>query len=113
MNYDWQLLKILFYLVFVIILIIVVAKIMRNTLNNHKQGKYVTVIEQLYLGQKNFISLVKVKDKIFLLGVGTDRIQKLAEWPEDEFADLSIEQQTDYSKKFSEILKKHWRGSDD
>jgi len=109
MNYDWQLLKMLFYFILIIIMIVIFAKVMRKFLVSRGNGQYINIVESLYINQKNSLSLVKIKDKIFLLGVGSDQIQKLAEWNEEEFGEIEVEDIENYSGKFKDILKKNWR----
>jgi len=109
MNYDWQLFKMLFYFILIIIIIIVLARIMKKTLMTRKNGDYITLIDQFYLNQKCCLNLVKIKDKIFLIGTSSEQTQKLAEWSEEEFGEIEINKNENYRKKFKEVLKENWR----
>lgn len=109
MNYSWELVKIFIYLGIIIGIIVLTAKVFKKGYFQHNQGKYLKVIEQIYLGQKNILSLVKVKDKIILFSVAPDRIEKIKEWPEEEFDNLFPEESVDFKSQLKKYIKGSWR----
>ena len=113
MNYDLQLLKTLIYFIFIIIMILAAAKIFQKYFRQQKQGKYVDIIEQMYLGQKQYLSLIKVNDKIFLLSVGSDQVEKIGEWPADEFENINHNDSQSFKDKLEGIINKSWRDTDE
>ena len=113
MNYSWELIKIFLYLALIIGIIILVARIFKKGYFHHNKGKHMQIIEQIYLGQKNLLSLVKIKDKVILFSVGSEDIKKITEWPEEEFADIEIKETPDFKKQLKKYLNGSWRDHND
>ena len=112
MNYSWELIKIFIYLALIIGVIILVARIFKKGYFYQNNGKHMQVIEQVYLGQKNLLSLVKVQDKVILFSVGSDEIKKITEWPKEEFSDLEIKETPDFKDHLKKYLNGNWRDYD-
>ena len=113
MNYNWELVKVFIYLALIIGIIILVAKFIKKGYSYQNNGKYLKLIEQLYLGQKKYLSLVKVKNKIFLLSVGEDKIEKIEDWSEAEFGNLDLKSNSEFQGKLKQLLKGNWRDRND
>ncbi|MCL2096605.1 MAG: flagellar biosynthetic protein FliO [Oscillospiraceae bacterium] len=89
---------VMFYYLFVVFLIIGVLIFMRKYLlkkvagaaANVKSGKYMKILDRLVIAQDRQIILIEIVPggKIMLLGVGSQRIETLAEFPKEEFKDI-------------------------
>ncbi|MFW6007222.1 MAG: flagellar biosynthetic protein FliO [Bacillota bacterium] len=113
MNYSWELVKIFIYLLFIIGIIILAARLFKKGYYHHNQGKYMKIIEQIYLGQKGFLSLVKIKDEVFLFSVTGDKIKQINKWPADKFDDLSQNQSDNFKTQLKQYIKGNWRDKDE
>ena len=111
MNYGWEVSKIIFYLIIVITIIYILAHYLKKLYLRPNSGENMEVLEQLYLDSKKSLKLVKINNKIMLLGVSENNIELLAEWPE---ADFVINRKTDeanenFANKFKKVLAKYRR----
>ncbi len=109
MSYGWEIARIIFYLLLIIGLIYLLNYFLRKGIFQQKTGQHMQIIEQLYIAPKKSLSLVLVNDRIFLLGVSDESINKLNEWSREEFR--VIEKTTD--KNFKDYLLKMLGGKDD
>ncbi len=78
---------------------------LRNKSNvNYFGNKKIEIIERKYLSNFSSLSLVKVNNKVLLLGITKEKINVLTEFSEDEFEfDNNVEVN---NIKFSEIFNK-------
>jgi flagellar biogenesis protein FliO len=49
-----------------------------------KTGGYVKKLETVHMGNRKFLSVVEVKGRILVIGVGQENMSLLAEWPKAE-----------------------------
>ncbi|MFW5984683.1 MAG: FliO/MopB family protein [Halanaerobiaceae bacterium] len=109
MDFAKVFLMILFYILVIAVILYFAGKILRGKFFGQQSGKHVGLIEQLYLGPKRNLSLIKVKNKVILLGVTANNISKLKEWDEQDFGELVLKEDLD----FKSILNKFRRDEDD
>lgn len=113
MNYSWELIKIFLYLAVITGIILVVARILKRGYYQHNQGKYMEIVEQIYLGHKKQLSLVKIKNKIVLFSVTGENIEKISEWPITEFEDLELNKTENFKNQLKKYIKGNWRDSNE
>ncbi len=53
-----------------------------------QMGRYISIIDRMMLGQESSVALVKVSDRVFLLGITGDNVNLLMELKEDEITEL-------------------------
>lgn len=105
MNYSWEIIKIIFYLILVLGIIYLLANFLKKKVFQPTGGQYMETIEQLYLGPNKSLKLVKVRENILLLGVTDEKIELLKEWPKSEFPlDLKANN-NDHRPDFAHYLK--------
>lgn len=72
------------------------------------KSKYMNVVDRLMLGQNNFITIVEINDKYYLVGISEKDISILKEL--DDFHPLSDDSES--ISMFSNILNKYKKISD-
>ncbi len=85
MNYGWEIVKIIFYLLLVLGLIYLVIYFLRKTLTKTGKGRYIKVIEQIYLSPKQSLVLIMINDVVLLLSNSNEQIRVLNRWEQAEF----------------------------
>lgn len=53
-------------------------------------SRYLSVVDRMFLGQESSVALVRVSDRIFLVGITNDNINLLTEVREEELSELSV-----------------------
>ncbi len=91
MNYYQELVKIMIYIALIAVVLYISMKLFKNRLHGQRQGKNMGIIEQLYLGPGKNLSLVKINDRILLLGISQEKVEKIKEWPVEEFPEITAE----------------------
>lgn len=99
-----QAILLLFTFVFVIGLAYYITKKIAALNTLRMQGKNMKIIETLQLGVNQLVHLVKIGDKIIMIGVTKDRITYLDEIDKD-FIDLEIYKETKDTLSFEEHLR--------
>ena len=106
-NYFIYVVKIIFYLLLVVGIIYLAARIYKNNFLQQKNGRHISTIESFYLGAKKQISLVKVNDRIYLLGMTDENIELLDKWQENDFDSLDlVKQDSEEHNSFSDYMDK-------
>ncbi|MFW6386627.1 MAG: FliO/MopB family protein [Bacillota bacterium] len=105
MKYTWEIVQILFYLLLVIALIYLAAKLFRRRVFRGGGGRHLQNLERMYFAPDKFLSLVRVKDRVILFSIGEENINEIREWPLEEFEDLNMDNGDRTS--FSGYLKKY------
>lgn len=115
MNIAWEIAKITFYLVLVVVMIYLLSYFLKNNITRNGRGKYIKVIEQVYLSQKKSLTLITVHDTIFLISNNDDKVRVLQRWNKKDFPQLKDESTNSQSFKeyLQQILKNNRRGKDD
>ncbi|MGM0437057.1 MAG: FliO/MopB family protein [Bacillota bacterium] len=117
MNYSLEILKMIFYLIIILVAIYLLARFLKKFYLNPGGGENLELIEQIYLESKKSLKLVRVKDKILLLSVSEEKIEKLKEWPEAEFdynRNSKLENKFDFKNMdFNNILNKFMNRKED
>ncbi|MFW6264567.1 MAG: FliO/MopB family protein [Bacillota bacterium] len=107
MDYRWEIVKISVYLLFIIALIYLFAYFMKNRLIATKSNRYIEVIERIQLVPKSSLSLVKIQDKVLLLGHTEHSVDVLDSWNVDEFeTKISNNKHLSFKDYIQEILAK-------
>ncbi|MFI5359240.1 MAG: FliO/MopB family protein [Halanaerobiales bacterium] len=84
-NIEGELARVIFYLVLVIALMYLFSYFLKKTISGKSRGRYIQVMEQVYLAPKKSLALVKVHDQIFLLSNAETEIELLFSWKEEDF----------------------------
>lgn len=90
-NIVFNIVKLLFILVFIIALAWLVIKIFAGQVNNRKQGNWLQVIDEIILGQNRGILICKINHKVYVLGVTEHQINLLFSIDDPQFLE-EIEQ---------------------
>lgn len=53
-------------------------------------SRYLSMVDRMFLGQESSVALVRVSDRIFLVGITNDNINLLTEIREEELTELSV-----------------------
>lgn len=105
MNYSWELIKIVIYLVLVLGLIYLIAYFMKNRMMT-QNGRYIRVLERVYISPKISLSLVKAKDKVLLISVANGNVKLLETWPADEFIEMEVQGKKDFKDYIQDFINK-------
>ncbi len=103
MNYSWEVIKIVIYLALVLGLIYLIAYFMKNRMMT-QNGRYIRVLERVYISPKISLSLIEAKDKVLLISVANDNVKLLESWSADEFVEIEA-QDGKISKNFKEYIQ--------
>ncbi len=107
-NSFTGLLSTLGVVVFLGVLMFVAYKLSKNMSRRSSMkslyGGYLEIIERVVIGQDRFIYIVRIKDRVLLLGVTANQITKLDELNADDYPKKSDEQSSS-PEKFSSLFK--------
>ena len=53
-------------------------------------SRYLGTIDRMFLGQESSVALIRVSDRIFLIGITNDNVNLLTEIREEELTELSV-----------------------
>lgn len=101
----WELIFLLFVFIIVIGLAYFITKKIASMGAHRMQGKNMEIIESLQIGVNQRIHLVKVGEKIIMIGVSKEHISFLSEAP-IESIDLSAYKTPEDMPSFEDYLKK-------
>lgn len=96
-NYG-QIAGMIFWLILICLVIFITGKLVKNRLTGQRKGKNMTIIEEMHINHKTNLSLVKVGESIFLLGITSSNIINLKEWNQDQFELKKVEKTLDFKK---------------
>ena len=115
MEIGWEIAKITFYLVVVIGLIYLLNYFFKKNISKTGRGKYVKIIERVYLSPKKSLVLLTVHDTVLLISDSEDRVGVLHTWNKQDFPQIKGELTNEQSFKeyWQQILKNNRRGKDD
>ncbi|MEJ6950228.1 flagellar biosynthetic protein FliO [Natronospora cellulosivora (SeqCode)] len=106
MNYSWEIIKISVYLLLVLGLIYLFAYFMKNRLQGPKSNKYIEILESVHIMPKRNLSLVKINDKILLLGHTEQNLNVLESWDLNEFTEITSEENRYFKDYIYDFLEK-------
>ncbi len=109
MDYNWEIARIIFYLLLVIGLIYFTSFLFKRKITGSRQGKYISILERCYISSKMSMTLVRVNNKVLLIGISPSRIELLAEWELREFESVAPEKGWDFRDYIQAFINK---GSD-
>ena len=101
MNFSWQLIRMLFYLIVIIALIILLAKFIKKQSLLSASGQQLQVLEKLYFNSEQALYLVKVLDEYWVLGISAQRIELLAKLSD-------VQDLVEFSKEQDESKEEYW-----
>ncbi len=105
MNYSWELIKIVVYLALVLGLIYLIAYFMKNRMMT-QNGRYIRVLERVYISPKISLSLIRAKDKVLLISVANDNVKLLESWSADEFVEMEVQDSKSFKDYIQEFINK-------
>lgn len=75
-----------------------------------RQSGYITLLDQIYLGQDRSVVLVRIAEEIHLLGVTQHHIEKISTMPAEKLPPMSSDEpgNTSFSEIFKTTLKNNW-----
>ena len=79
-NIGEELARVVFYLVLVIALMYLFSYFLKRSISGKSRGRYIQVIEQVYLAPKKRLALVRVHDQILLLSNSETEVKVLFSW---------------------------------
>ena len=70
-------------------------------------SRYISVMDQIPLGQESSAALVKISGRIFLLGITGQNVNLLTELKDDELLELSVPESTNYAgAAFKDVIER-------
>ncbi len=115
MNYSWEFIKIVIYLALILGLIYLIAYFMKNRMMT-QNGRYIRVLERVYISPKISLSLIRAKDRVLLISVANDNVKLLGSWPADEFVETEVQDSKNFKDYIQEFVNKpasYFNGCDD
>ena len=110
MNYTFEILKIGFYLLLIVGIIYFLSLFFKKNILNVQSGKYLKLIDKLYMSSKTGLFLVEINDEIILLSQTENNIEKIDSWEKADF-DINIEEikesKVNRQKQFKEFFMKY------
>lgn len=113
MDFSWQLLKTLFYLIVIILVFYVLVRVVKNQANLQGFNQNLKILEKLHFNSNQALYLVEVIDEVWVLGVSEERVELLTKIDEEASIDKLINEKSNYNNfNWKAGLKKLW-GKDD
>lgn len=113
-NITWEIVRVLFYLVLVIGFIYLLNFFLKNGITGKSKGRYIKVLEQVYLSPKKSLSLIKIHDQVLLISNTDTDIKVLYSWDEKEFPEPGhSEDGESFKEYFQKFSKSNRRGRDE
>lgn len=115
MDIGWEIARVTFYLVVVIGLIYLLNYFFKKNIGKTGRGKYVKIIERVYLSPKKSLVLLTVYDTVLLISDSEEKVKVLQRWNKRDFPQIEDELTNGQSFKeyWQHILKNNRRGKDD
>lgn len=90
MSFSWQLIKMIFYLLLVILLFFIVIKFIKNQSYFQGFNSNLQILEKIYFNSDQALYLVKVVDEVWVLGISKEEIELLSKvTDEDKIEELT------------------------
>ncbi len=102
MNSFFEALLTIFLLVAILFAAWYVTKYTAGKMQKFTRGRYIEVIDQVFLGRDRGIVIVRVGGKVYLVGFTSNSMERIAEIPEDQ---LMLIQDERPSMEFKNIIK--------
>ncbi|NLJ83757.1 MAG: flagellar biosynthetic protein FliO [Halanaerobiaceae bacterium] len=113
-NIGEELARVVFYLVLVIALMYLFSYFLKRSISGKSRGRYIQVIEQVYLAPKKSLALVRVHDQILLLSNSETEVKVLFSWKEEDFPEPAVPGSEDSFKAYlDKFTKANRRGRDE
>lgn len=106
-NFAWEIAKVSFYLLLVLAVIYLLSYLIKNNISKSGKGRYINIIEQVYLAPKRSLALVAVHDTVLLISNSEDKIRVLEKWNKSDFPGSGDALKNGHS--FKEYLQKNFR----
>ncbi|NLM96244.1 MAG: FliO/MopB family protein [Halanaerobiaceae bacterium] len=105
MNYTWEISKIIFYLIFVLGSIYLLAYLLRKKLQFQNENRHIEILEKMYLSPEVFLALIKVNEKVILLSITDNNIGKIESWDSEDFDEKELDKK-EFKNYFQGLLNK-------
>lgn len=105
MNYALETVKIIFYLALVLGIIYLLANLLKNRFTGQTDGRYIHVLERVYLGPKTGLTLIKVEDRVLLLGISESRVEVIDSWSKAEFSEIKTSLERGFKDYLQDLIK--------
>jgi flagellar biogenesis protein FliO len=93
-------------LIFIFIIVVFVYYYMQKRKKGFFKGNMVEEISRHYLSNKNFISIIKIDEKLYILGVSDNNISNIDVISDKEKLEALLKEENKQKINFSELLKK-------
>jgi flagellar protein FliO/FliZ len=109
MDFSWQLLKVIFYLIFIILLFYILVKFLKKQVDLQGLNQNLKILERVHFNSDQALCLVEVVDEIWVVGVSEKSIELLDKIAESDIESINKEEnkfkklpwQIDFKKYFS------------
>lgn len=113
-NFGGELLKVIIYLSLVIGLMYLISYFLKKSISGKSKGKYIQVIEQIYIAPRKSLILLQVQEQIFLLSNTETDLKVISTWNEEDFPELGIpEREESFKSYFSKLTRDNRRDRDE
>ncbi|MDP4177054.1 MAG: flagellar biosynthetic protein FliO [Bacillota bacterium] len=82
-------LKLLICIPFVILLIYLSLKVGGNKLQNIQNGKYIKILERIQVSKENYLLVVRLGEKAYVMSSTNNKIETISELTEEEFQKIT------------------------
>ncbi len=102
----WDLIKSLFLMLLIIIAAYYATKLIARAQTPGKNGGRIRLLSVLRLGKDSSVVMVEIERTVYILGVGSQRVELLDKLPADQLAASGVGDEGGVRPDFASILKK-------
>jgi len=84
LQFLWMLFKIIIFLPFILLLIYISIKYGGNKLQNIQNGRYIKILERAAISKENFLLVVKIGEKGYVMSSANGKLEIVLELDEKE-----------------------------
>lgn len=109
MDFSWQLLKTIFYLIIIILLFYILVKFIKKQTKLQGFNQNLKVLERLHFNSNQALYLIQITDEVWVLGVSEERVQLLDKIEETEKTKKLLNDKSNHNKfDWKSGLKKYF-----
>ena len=113
-NIGVELARVTFYLLLIIGLMYLISYFLKRSISGRTRGRYIQIIEQVYLAPKKSFTLLKVNGQIFLMANTETDSRLIYTWKEEDFPGAAIpEKEESFRNIFNKLTGVYRRGNDE
>ncbi|MGM0471494.1 MAG: FliO/MopB family protein [Bacillota bacterium] len=114
MSLVWQVIRMIFYLLAIIVLFFVVVKLLRNyKLISGLNNKHLTIIDRLHFNSNQALYLVRVVDEVWIIGASDQQINLLTKIDEPQVEELTADNEVnDWQQEIKKFLNRDEANND-